>query len=113
MDQKKLINRVKNKAESEKQTINSLMYFAGDTTVFTISDLVKQKSTLQMAWLEGETLQTKILYEPAGILNISKVLKKSEKELMLIITSDGTVVIISTKDPTAIAPQIAKQQSTH
>lgn len=113
MDQKKLIQRVKNKADSENQTINSLMYFAGDTTVFTVSDLAKRKSTLQMAWLEEGTLKTKILYEPAGILNISKVLKKSEKEVMLIITSDGTVVIISTKDPAGIAPQIAKQQTTH
>ena len=103
--------RVKNKTDSEKLTINSLMYFAGNTTVFTVSDLVSRTSTLLMAWLEEETLKTKILYGPVGIMNISKVLKKSEKEAMLIMTTDGTLVIISTKDPTGSPPQIVKQQS--
>jgi hypothetical protein len=112
MDQKKLMMRIKNKTDSEKLIINSLMYFVGDTAVFTMNDLVRQKSILVMAWLEGETLKTKNLYEPEGSFTIGKVLRKSEKEAMMIIISDGTVVIISTKDPTGVAPQITKKQST-
>lgn len=109
MDQRKLIQRVKNKADSEKLSISSLMYFVGEATVFTVSDLVRRKSKLMMAWIEGEALKEKLLYEPEGPLNISRVLKKSEKEIMLIMASDGAVIIVSTKDPTGIPPQIAKQ----
>ncbi len=69
MDQNKLKTRVKNKTDSEKLTINSLMYFVGDTVIFTVNDLVRQKSTLVMAWLEGEMLRTKNLYEPESTIN--------------------------------------------
>ena len=110
MDEQKLLMRIRNKADNEKLMINSLMYFVGDTAVFTENDLVRQKSKLVMAWLDGEMLKTKNLYEPEGTLTISKVFKKSEKEAMLIMTSDGTVVIISTKDPKGLAPQITRQQ---
>ncbi|MGO9014354.1 MAG: hypothetical protein ACLQF0_05185 [Dissulfurispiraceae bacterium] len=111
MDEQKLLMRIRNKTDNEKMMINSLMYFVADTAVFTVNDLVRQKSKLVMAWLEEETLKTKNLYEPESTLTINKVLKKSEKEAMLIMTSDGTIVIISTKDPKGVAPQLAKQQS--
>ena len=111
MDEKKLLMRIRNKTENEKLMINSLMYFVADTAIFTVNDLVRQKSKLVMAWLDGEILKTKNLYEPESTLTIGKVFKKSEKEAMLIMTSDGTVVIISTKDPKGLAPQITKQQS--
>jgi|SRR5208283_319411 len=111
MDEEKLLMRIRNKADNDKLMINSLMYFVGDTAVFTINDLVRQKSKLVMAWLEGESLKTKNLYEPEGTLTIGKVFKKSEKEAMLIMTSDGTVVIISTKDPKGLDPQITRQHS--
>ena len=111
MDEKKLLMRIRNKADNEKLMINSLMYFVADTAVYTVNDLVRQKSKLVMAWLDGEQLKTKNLYEPESTLTISKVFKKSEKEAMLIMTSDGTVVIISTKDPKGVDPQITKQQS--
>ncbi len=112
MDEQKLLMRIRNKADSEKLMINSLMYFVGDTAVYTVNDLVRQKSRLVMAWLEEETLKTKNLYEPEGTLTIGKVFKKSEKEAMLIMTSDGTVVIISTKDPKGVDPQITRKQSS-
>lgn len=111
MDQNKLKTRVKNRTDSEKLTINSLMYFVADTVIYSVNDLVHRKSALVMAWLEGEMLRTKNLYEPESSITISKVLKKSEKEAMLIMTSDGTVVIISTKDPKGVTPQITKQPS--
>jgi hypothetical protein len=111
MDEQKLLMRIRNKADNEKLMINSLMYFVADTAIFTINDLVRQKSRLVMAWLDGEMLKTKNLYEPENTLTISKVLKKREKEATLIVTSDGTVVIISTKDPKGLAPQITRQQS--
>ncbi|MBF0559832.1 MAG: hypothetical protein HQL08_13750 [Nitrospirae bacterium] len=111
MDQKKLMMRIKYKTDDEKLIINSLMYFVGETALFSANDLVHQKSSLVMAWLEGETLKTKNLYEPGASFTISKVLRKNEKEAMLIMTSDGAVVIISTKDPQGIAPQITKMQS--
>jgi protease II len=111
MDQEKLMMRVKNKTDNEKLMINSLMYFVADTVVYTVNDLVRQKSTLVMAWLDGEMLRTKNLYEPESSITISKVLKKSEKEAMLIMISDGTVIIISTKDPKGFTPQITKQPS--
>lgn len=108
MDQKKLMMRVKNKAEGEKLTINSELYFIADTVVFTVSSLVSQKSSLMMAWLEGETLHMKALYEPAATINISKVVVKREKEAMLVMVSDNTIVVVSSKDPKGHAPQIIK-----
>ena len=113
MDQKKLMLRIKYKTDSEKLIINSLMYFVVDTGVFSVNDLVRQKSTLMMAWLEGEALKTKKLYEPEGSFTISKVLRKNDKDAMLIMTSDGTVVIISTTDPKGIDPQVTKMPSAH
>ncbi len=113
MDEKKLLMRIRNKTDNEKLIINSLMYFVADTAIFTVNDLVRQKSKLVMAWLDGETLKTKNLYEPESTLTIGKVFKKNDKEAMLIMTSDGTVVIISTKDPKGLAPQITRQQSAH
>jgi len=111
MDQKKLILRIKYKTDNEKLIINSLMYFVGETAVFSANDLVRQKSTLMMAWLEGEALKTKNLYEPGGAFTINKVLRKNEKDAMLIMTSDGAVVILSTKDPKGVEPQVTKIQS--
>lgn len=110
MDQKKLILRIKYKTDSEKLIINSLMYFVSDAAIFSVNDLVRRKSTLVMAWMEGETLNTKNLYEPGESFTISKVLRKDDKEAMLIMTSDGSVVIISTKDPKGIVPQITKMK---
>ncbi len=112
MDDQKLLMRIRNKTDNEKMMINSLMYFVADTAVFTVNDLVRQKSKLVMAWLDDETLKTKNLYEPESTLTINKVFKKTEKEAMLIMTSDGTVVIISTKDPKGVEPQITRKQST-
>jgi len=112
MDEQKLLMRIRNKTDNEKLIINSLMYFVADTAIFTVNDLVRQKSKLVMAWLDGEMLKTKNLYEPESTLTIGKVFKKNDKEAMLIMTSDGTVVIISTKDPKGLAPQITRQQST-
>jgi hypothetical protein len=115
MDQKKLMLRVKYKTDNEKLTINSQMYFVAGTAVFTINDLVKQKSSLMMAWLEGETLHTKPLYNPHGNkpVGISKVINNKEKEAMIIMLSDGIVVVISAKDPKGCTPQIIKPQAAN
>lgn len=110
MDQKKLILRIKYKTDDEKLIINSLMYFVGEAAIFSVNNLVHQRSTLMMGWMEGETLKTKNLYEPGASFTISKVLRKDDKEVMLIMTSDGSVVIISTKDPSGVAPQITKMK---
>lgn len=111
VDQHKLITKVKLKTDGEKLTINSLMYFVGDASVFTLSDLVRRKTSLMMAWLEGETLKMKTLYEPAGDLNVTKALKKSEKDVMLFMLSDNTVVAVSTKNPISAAAQIIKPKA--
>jgi hypothetical protein len=113
MDQKKLMLRVKYKTDNEKLTINSQMYFIADTAVFTVSDLVKQKSSLVMAWLEGEILHMKPLYDPQGNkpIGITKIVNNKEKEAMLIMLSDGMVVVISSKDPKGCTPQIIKPRA--
>lgn len=118
MDQKKLMLRVKYKTDNEKLTINSQMYFIADTAVFTVSDLVKQKSSLMMAWLEGEMLHMKPLYDPHGPqgnkpIAITKIINNKEKEAMLIMLSDGMVVVISSKDPKGCTPQIIKPQAVN
>lgn len=111
MDQKKLFLRAKYKTDNEKLTINSQMYFIADTAVFTVTSLVNQKCSLMMAWLEGETLKTKVLYEPQSPVSISKVIANKEKEAMLIMIPDGTIVVISSKNPKECTPQIIKQQA--
>jgi hypothetical protein len=115
MDSKKLMLRVKYKTDNEKLTINSQMYFIAGTAVFTVSDLVKQKSSLMMAWLEGETLHMKPLYDPQGNnpVRISKVINNREKEAMIIMLSDGMVVVISSRDPKGCTPQIIKPQAAN
>lgn len=115
MDQKKLMLRIKYKTDNERLTINSQMYFIADTAVFTVSDLVKQKSSLMMAWLEGETLHMKPLYIPQNNkpIGINKIINNKEKEAMLIMLSDGMIVIISSKDPKSCTPQIIKPQTTN
>lgn len=111
MDAKKLMLRVKYKTDDEKLTINSQMYFIADTAIFTATDLVRQKCSLMMAWLEGEMLKTKVLYEPQVIVTINKVIVQKEKEAVLAMMSDGAIVIISSKDPKGLAPQIVRQQA--
>lgn len=113
MDQKKLMLRVKYKTDNEKLTINSQMYFIADTAVFSVSDLVNQKSSIMMAWLEGETLKTKVLYEPQnpGAVNINKVITEREKQAILIMVSDGAIAIISSKDPKNCTPQVIRTQA--
>ncbi len=108
-DPKKLMFRIKNKIESEKLTINSQMYFIEDTAVYIASDLAGRKCTLSMAWLEGELLKIKTLYEPQGIVTIQKVLTNREKEAMLIMVADSSIVVVSSKDPKGCAPQVIKQ----
>lgn len=112
MDQKKLMLRVKYKTDNEKLTINSQMYFIANTAVFTVNDLVKQKSSLMMAWLEGEMLHMKSLYDPQGNkpIGITKIINNKEKEAMLIMLSDGMVVVISSRDPKGCTPQVIKPQ---
>lgn len=110
-DQKKLMMRVKNKTDNEKLTINSQMYFIADTAIFAASDLATQKSSVVMAWLEGEYLKTKALYEPIGVININKVITKSEKQAILIMLSDNAVIVISSNDPKGCIPQVVKPQA--
>ncbi|MCL4492083.1 MAG: hypothetical protein M1510_09315 [Nitrospirae bacterium] len=106
-NQKKLIFRMKNKADSEKLSINSQMYFIADkAAVCTVSDLARQKSSLTMAWMEEETLKTKVLYEPQSLVTINKAIIKREKEAMLFMLSDGVIVIVSSKEPTGCTPQV-------
>ncbi len=110
-DLKKLMFRVKNKMDTEKLTINSQMYFIEDTAVFIAGDLALRKCTLSMAWLEGELLKIKTLYEPQGTVTIQKALTNREKEAMLIMVGDGAIVVVSSKDPKGCAPQVIKQQA--
>ncbi|MEW6118165.1 MAG: hypothetical protein AB1553_14900 [Nitrospirota bacterium] len=111
MDQKKLMTRVKYKTDNERLNINSLVYSIADTAIFTVNNLVNQKGALMMAWLEGDTLHTKTLYEPATQATISKVLTMEDKDAKLIMLSDGMIVILSIKDPKGCTPQIVKQQT--
>ncbi|MCL4537539.1 MAG: hypothetical protein M1610_08115 [Nitrospirae bacterium] len=113
MDQKKLMMRVKYKTDNEKLTINSQMYFIADTAVFSVNDLVNQKGSVMMAWLEGETLKTRVLYEPPnpGAVTINKVITEREKQAILIMASDGTIAVISSKDPKNCTPQVIKTQA--
>ncbi len=109
-DRNKLLMRVKNKTDQEKLTINSQMYFIADSAIFTTGDLIRQKSSLMLAWLEGEMLRTKALYEPPqGFITINKVIAKHEKQVMLVMLSDNTVAIVSSENPVGLAPQIVKQ----
>ncbi|NLI29733.1 MAG: hypothetical protein GX423_06605 [Nitrospiraceae bacterium] len=108
VDQKKLMNRVKLKTEKDRMTISSMMYFVGPATVFAAKDLVSLQESLQMAWLEGEALQQKELAPiPAGI-SIQKVLRKDDKDAMLFVLSDNTIVVVSASDPVSRPPQIIK-----
>lgn len=110
--QRKLIERVKSKADNDKLSINSQMYFISDASVFAVSDLIRQKSSVMMAWLEGEALRTKVLYEPLDVTTINKAIVKREKEAILLMLSDNTIVVVSSKDPKGLAPQIIKQAKT-
>ena len=105
------MTRIKYKVENEKLTINSQVYFIGGAAVFAATDLAKQKCSLMMAWLEGEVLKTKALYEPQGVVTISKMIVQREKDAMLAMMSDKNIVIISSKDPKGLPPQIVKQQA--
>lgn len=108
VDQNKLMNRVKLKTERERMTISSMMYFVGPSTVFAAKDLVSQQESLQMAWLEGEAVQQRqIAPLPAGI-TIQKVLKKEDKDAMLFMLTDNTIVVVSASDPVARPAQIIK-----
>lgn len=109
-DSKKLMMRIKNKVDAEKLTINSQMYFIVDTAVYSIVNMTTQKSSLQMAWLDGEVLKTQTLYEPAVLAGITKVISKSEKQAMLVMMSDGAIVVISSKDPQKVPAQVIKQK---
>ncbi|MEW5745384.1 MAG: hypothetical protein AB1805_08115 [Nitrospirota bacterium] len=111
MDQKKLMFRIKNKTDQEKLTISSMMYFVADTAVFTVTDMIRQKCSLMMAWLEEDALKMKVLYEPSAAVTIGKMLNKSDKGIHIVMLSDGALVILSMKDPKGVAPQVVKQQA--
>jgi hypothetical protein len=106
IDQNKLMNRIKLKTERDHETISSMMYFVGPCAVFALKNLVSQQESLQMAWLEGETLQQKELIAIQPGISIQKVLKKEDKDAMLFILSDNVIVVVSTSDPIARPPQI-------
>lgn len=108
--QRKLIERVKLKTDNEKLSINSQMYFISDASVFSVSDLIRKKSSVMMAWLEGEALRTKVLYEPSDLVTINKAIVKREKEAILLMVSDDAIVVVSSKDPKGCTPQIIKHQ---
>jgi len=110
-DQKKLMNRVKLKAEKDRMTISSMMYFVAHSTVFAVKDLVSLQESLQMAWLEGEALQQKELAPILAGVSIQKVLRKDDKDAMLFVMSDNTIVVISASDPVSRPPQIIKSPS--
>jgi len=108
VDLKKLMNRVNLKTAKDRMTISWMMYFVGPATVFAAKDLVSLQESLQMAWLEGEALQQKELAPiPAGI-SIQKVLRKDDKDAMLFVLSDNTIVVVSASDPVSRPPQIIK-----
>lgn len=110
VDQKKLMNRVKLKTERDRMTISSMMYFVGPTTVFAAKDLVSQQESLQMAWLDGESLHQRSLADiPAGI-TIQKVLKKEDKDAMLFVMSDNSLVVVSASDPVGRPAQVIRPQ---
>lgn len=109
-DQKKLMERLKVKTDNEKLSINSQLYFIADAAVLSVADFIRKKSTVIMAWLEGEKLVTKTLYEPEKIVNINKVIVKREKEAMLIMISDEAIIVISSKDPKGCTPQVIRPQ---
>jgi len=111
-NQRKLIERVKVKTDNEKLSINSQMYFISDTSVFSVSDLIRKKSSVMMAWLEGEALRTKVLYEPRDLVTINKAIVKREKEAILLMVSDDAIVVVSSKDPKGCTPQVIKQAKT-
>lgn len=110
MDQKKLIERVKSKTEYESLSINSQIYFIGDTAVFTASDMIRRQSSLTLAWFEGDRLVTKALYDSQTLVTINRIIAKREKEAMLAMLSDDTIVVISAKDPKGLPAQVIKQQ---
>lgn len=111
-EQQKLIFRLKNKADNEKLSINSQMYFIAEkAAVCTVSDLARQRTSLTMSWMEGDSVKTKVLYEPRGIATIAKAIINREKEAMLFMMSDGIIVVVSSKDPTGCTPQVIKPQA--
>jgi hypothetical protein len=109
-DSKKLMMRIKNKVDADKLTINSQMYFIVDTAVYSTVNMTTQKSSLQMAWLDGEMLKIKTIYEPAVVAGITKIIAKSEKQANLVMMSDGAIVVISSKDPKSVPAQVIRQQ---
>ncbi|HMK44023.1 MAG TPA: hypothetical protein VK445_07795 [Dissulfurispiraceae bacterium] len=109
-DQKKLMNKVKLKAEADKLTIASMMYFVADAVVFSTRDLVSQQMLLQMAWLSGETLLMKELLSFTSGVDISRVLKKVDKDAMLFVLTDNVIVVVSASDPVGREPQIIRPQ---
>ena len=111
-NQRKLIERVKVKTDNEKLSINSQMYFISDASVFSVSDLIRKKSSVMMAWLEGESLRTRVLYEPSDLVTINKAIVKREKEAILLMISDDAIVVVSSKDPKGCTPQVIKQPKT-
>jgi hypothetical protein len=69
---------------------------------------VSQQESLQMAWLEGEALQQKKLADlPSGI-TIQKVLKKEDKDAMLFVLTDNSIVVVSASDPVTRPVQIIR-----
>ena len=111
IDQNKLMNRIKIKTEADRMTISSMLYFVRETAVYAVKDLVTQQSSLQMAWLDGESLTTKQLADlPAGV-SIAKVLKKEDKDAMLFVLSDNSLVVISASEPSARPPQVIRQRA--
>jgi hypothetical protein len=110
IDQNKLMNRIKMKTEVDRATISSMIYFVKETAVFAVKDLVTGQSGLQMAWLDGEALTMKQLADlPAGV-SITKVLKKEDKDAMLFVLSDNSLVVISASEPALRPPQVIRQR---
>lgn len=109
-DQNKLMNRIKLKTEKDRMTISSMMYFVGPATVFAAKDLVTQQESLQMAWLEGEALHQRQLADLAAGITIQKVLKKDDKDAMLFVMTDNSIVVVSASDPVVRPVQIIRPQ---
>ena len=111
VDQNRLMNRVKHRTEADRLTISSMMYFVAEAAVFAVRDLVSQQASLQMAWLEGEALMMKPLADLPGGISIAKVLKKEDKNAMLFVLSDNSIVVVSAEDPVGRPHQMIRPQT--
>ncbi|HSW65075.1 MAG TPA: hypothetical protein VLH56_17450 [Dissulfurispiraceae bacterium] len=110
VDQNKLMNRIKHKTEADRLTISSMMYFVAEAAVFAVKDLASQHASLHMAWLEGAALMMKPLADLPGSITIAKVLKKEDKDAMLFVLSDNSIIVVSAVDPVGRLHQMIRPQ---